>query len=83
MPFNRATYRAARARAESALASGKAPAGLATCADCGVVLQETVTGNRRYTTEDACRKNVCSDCYFDSIDDVLAQYPLKSTPVLR
>ena len=80
---NREKYRAARARAETALASGKAPRGLATCGDCGVVLQETVTGHRRYSDEQGDKKAVCSDCYFDSIDDVLAKFPLKSTPVLR
>jgi DNA-directed RNA polymerase subunit RPC12/RpoP len=29
------------------------------CAECGVALQETITGNRKTD-----KGNVCSDCYF-------------------
>lgn len=83
MQTNREKFRAARARASTMLAQGIAPAGLSTCADCSVVLQETITGSRYYLDANNNRKNVCSDCYFDAFDEILVNHPLKSTTVLR
>lgn len=87
MLTNRDRYRAARAKAETALKGGVAPCGLGACPDCGTVLQETITGIRRYVDrtdpKNPVEKRVCSDCYFDALDGLITEHPLKSTPVLR
>jgi hypothetical protein len=41
------------------------------CAQCGVVLQETITGNRRVGDD-----RVCSDCYFRGFDELIEERPI-------
>ena len=76
-------FRATAARMREELAQGRAPAGVTACSDCSVPLQETVTGHRRYDDLQEKTHFVCSDCYFDALDEVLTAHPVKSTPVIR
>ena len=48
------------------------------CAFCGVVLQESVTGNRRVGD-----KRACSDCYFTEFGKVIAAHPIRTATVRR
>jgi len=41
------------------------------CAKCNVVLQETITGNRRVGND-----RVCSDCYFDDFGRLIDERPI-------
>jgi len=48
------------------------------CAYCGVLLQETITGNRK-----APRGQSCSDCYYEQIGEGIEQHPIVSGKVRR
>ena len=39
--------------------------------ECNVVLQETITGNRRVGNE-----RICSDCYFDDFGKLIDERPI-------
>jgi len=44
------------------------------CAECGVLLQESITGMHRLDG-----KPVCSDCYFgDKMEEILRTHPIES-----
>lgn len=79
MPLTPAQFREAVARDRAALAAGRAPQGVFSCADCGVPLQETVTGNR------PCGEagHLCSDCYFDAFGEELDARPISMLRVVR
>ena len=49
-----------------------------TCVDCGIRLQESIVGYRP-TTHGA----KCSDCYFDSLSDLVDQYPIGRPVAVR
>lgn len=49
-----------------------------TCAYCGIVLQEAITGNRK-----APKGRACSDCYYDQIGEGVEQHPIVSGKVRR
>jgi hypothetical protein len=80
---NRKEFREARARDDGMLAAGQVPLGLSSCTDCKITVQETITGSRYYLDADGKKHHVCSDCYFDAIDEVVTKYPVKSRPVSR
>jgi hypothetical protein len=80
---NRQKFHAARARDKALLAAGIAPLGLSGCDDCAVLLQETVTGSRYYSTADVAKRHVCSDCYYDALDEVVTSHPMKPSPTIR
>jgi hypothetical protein len=48
------------------------------CAYCGVLLQETITGNRKTP-----RGRACSDCYYEQIGEGIEQHPIVSGKVRR
>jgi hypothetical protein len=48
------------------------------CAYCGVLLQETITGNRK-----APLGNACSDCYYEEIGKGIEEHPVVSGKVRR
>jgi hypothetical protein len=48
------------------------------CADCGILLQETITGNRRTR-----RGHVCSRCYFKRLGQELDKHPISALRVTR
>jgi hypothetical protein len=50
----------------------------ARCAYCGVLLQETITGNRK-----APRGRACSDCYYEEIGKGIEDHPVVSGKVRR
>lgn len=81
--MNRKEFREARARDDALLAANKVPVGMSKCDDCNVTLQETLTGSRYYMDIAGRKHHVCSDCYFDSVDEVVTKHPIKSTPVSR
>lgn len=64
------------------LAKGIAPAGLDTCYDCKVPLQESKTGNRIVMVGHKS-KHFCSDCYYDKIGRELDDYPIFMPRVRR
>lgn len=49
-----------------------------TCAYCGIVLQEAITGNRKTPKGQAC-----SDCYYEQIGEGIEQHPIASGKVRR
>jgi hypothetical protein len=63
----------------AALKTGRAPAGLVSCEECDVPLQETITGCRPYTDGTFA----CSDCYFRAIGRELEDAPLYSRRTMR
>jgi hypothetical protein len=48
------------------------------CACCNTDLQETVTGRRRSPKGD-----VCSDCYFEQLGEVVEESPISTARVRR
>ena len=46
---------------------------VATCANCGIWLQESVTGSR-----ETAKGPMCSDCYFEEWGAVVEQNPISS-----
>ncbi len=50
----------------------------AKCENCGIVLQETITGNRA-----GSNGRVCSDCYFKELGEVVEKYPIGTLRVRR
>jgi hypothetical protein len=46
---------------------------VSTCANCGIWLQEAVTGSR-----DTAKGPMCSDCYFEEWGAVVEQDPISS-----
>ena len=50
----------------------------ATCAYCGVLLQETITGSRK-----APKGRACSDCYYEEIGKGIEENPVASGKVRR
>ena len=48
------------------------------CSYCGVLLQETITGNRKAPLGQAC-----SDCYFEQIGKGIEEHPAVSGKVRR
>ena len=81
--MNRKQFREARARDDALLAANKIPVGMSSCNDCNVTLQETITGSRYYLAPAGEKRHVCSDCYFDSVDEIVTKHPVKSSPVSR
>jgi hypothetical protein len=79
MPLSPTQFLDAVARDRAALAAGQAPRGVFTCAECGIPLQETVTGNR------PCGEGIhlCSDCYFDEFGRELDANPISAFRVVR
>jgi hypothetical protein len=49
-----------------------------TCAYCGIVLQEAITGNRK-----APRGRACSDCYYEQIGEGIERHPVTTGKVRR
>lgn len=79
MPLTPAQFREAVARDRAALSQGQAPQGMFKCVECGIPLQETVTGNRPC----ADGKHMCSDCYFDAFGHELDAHPISTLRVFR
>jgi hypothetical protein len=48
------------------------------CAVCSILLQETITGKRRTEHGD-----VCSDCYYEVLGEVIDEHPIVSARVRR
>jgi len=48
------------------------------CAYCGVLLQETITGNRK-----APQGRACSDCYYEEIGKGIEEHPIVSGKLRR
>ena len=48
------------------------------CANCGVLLQETITGKRRIGEDE-----FCSDCYYEKLGELVEQHPLTTGRVRR
>jgi hypothetical protein len=48
------------------------------CPHCGVLLQETITGKRMIGEEE-----VCSDCYYERLGDLVEQHPITSGRIPR
>jgi hypothetical protein len=48
------------------------------CCQCGVLLQETITGKRKTPDGEAC-----SDCYYEQLGDLVEQHPVVSGRVRR
>lgn len=79
MPLTPTEFRKAVAADQDALRLGKAPEGVFSCSDCGIPLQETVTGNR------PCGhgQHLCSDCFYDAVGRELDAHPIATLRVLR
>jgi len=75
MPLDVAGFLAAVERDKGLLNTNEAPAGVAKCKNCGVPLQESVTGNRPDGT--------CSDCYFDDFGEELDKHPIALLRITR
>jgi hypothetical protein len=48
------------------------------CVSCGILLQESITGRRK-----TCDGDVCSDCYYEKVGEVIDQHPITSGRVRR
>jgi len=78
MPLTTAEFLAAVEQDQRLLRSNKAPSGVARCHDCGVPLQESITGNRQ-----SGKEPVCSDCYFEKFGEELDRHPIGMLRVSR
>lgn len=72
MALTVAEFRKAYADKLAKIASGKPVPGTIPCADCGVPLQEHMTGCR-YCSDGSVR---CSDCYFDLLGAEIEKHPV-------
>ncbi|MGU3452420.1 hypothetical protein [Methylobacterium sp. 391_Methyba4] len=79
MPFTPQQFRDAVARDQMALLNGTAPQGVFACSDCGIPLQETVTGNRPCGDG----KHLCSDCFYEEFGREIDAHPIATLRVLR
>jgi hypothetical protein len=50
----------------------------ADCCNCGVKLQETITGKRHTPKGDTC-----SDCYYEMLGDMIEKHPIASGGIRR
>lgn len=56
----------------------KQRAGATTCAYCGILLQESITGSRKTP-----RGQACSDCYYEQLGEGIEENPIVSGKVRR
>lgn len=48
------------------------------CCECGVLLQETITGKRKTPKGEAC-----SDCYYELLGELIEQHPIVTAGIRR
>ena len=48
------------------------------CCGCGILLQETITGRRK-----APKGEACSDCYYESLGELVEAHPIVSAGIRR